>query len=116
MLVNHSVELPLDSDPESVALTIRSSLALVVAVLLVLGITASLRRRRSGSRRLLLVSAGFFVIVAMSHVFEAFRILPAVGWGQPRSPGHFIDLAAALAGVTCLLAATVAVLVRPSPK
>ena len=95
---------------------LRSSLALVVAVLLVLGMAASLRRRPTGSRRLLLVSAGFFVIVAMSHVFEAFRILPAAGWGQPRSPGHFIDLTAALAGVTFLLAAMLAALVRSSPE
>ena len=95
---------------------VKSSLALVVAVLLVVGMAVALRRRRSGTRLLLLLAATFFVIVAMSHVLEAFRIFPAAGWGQPRSLGHFIDLTAALAGVTLAVAAALVAVVRPSPK
>ena len=41
-----------------------------------------------------------FAVMALTHVFEAFSILPALGWGKPHSVGHFIDLVAALLGVT----------------
>lgn len=42
---------------------------------------------------------GCFAIMALTHVFEAFSILPALGWGQSHSVGHFIDLVAAVLGV-----------------
>jgi hypothetical protein len=47
---------------------------------------------------------GCFGLMALTHVFEAFSILPRFGWGQPHSIGHLIDLGAALLGVVFVLA------------
>jgi hypothetical protein len=55
--------------------------------------------RRDLASALLATGIGWFGIMALTHVFESFSILPAFGWGQPHSVGHFIDLAAALLGV-----------------
>ena len=43
---------------------------------------------------------GLLALAAMFAVFEAFAILPSLGWGQPHSIGHFIDLWAAILGLT----------------
>jgi hypothetical protein len=43
---------------------------------------------------------GCFGVMALTHVFQEFSLLDSLGWGQPHSVGHFIDLAAALLGVT----------------
>ena len=56
--------------------------------------------RRGLSSALMALGLGCFGVMALTHVFEAFSILPALGWGQPHSVGHFIDLVAALLGVT----------------
>jgi hypothetical protein len=42
--------------------------------------------------------------MALTHVFEAFAILPTLGWGQAHTVGHFIDLSAALLGVAFVTA------------
>ena len=59
------------------------------------------RRRRLGAP--LRARAGCFVVVALAHVFEAFAIVSALGWGQLRSIGHYIDFGATVLGVTFLL-------------
>jgi hypothetical protein len=43
-----------------------------------------------------------FGVMALTHAFEAFAIFPTLGWGQPRSVGHYIDLIAALSGVALM--------------
>jgi len=45
-----------------------------------------------------------FGVMALTHAFEAFAIFPTLGWGQPRSVGHYIDLIAALSGIALLVA------------
>jgi len=45
-----------------------------------------------------------FGVVALTHAFEAFGMFPTLGWGQPRSVGHYIDLIAALGGVVLMIA------------
>ena len=45
------------------------------------------------------------VVVMLTHVAEAWHILPGMGWGLPDSPGHYLDLASAIAGVALLLSA-----------
>ena len=61
------------------------------------------RRRRTLGSVLQLIGIPCLVIVALAHVFESFEILPSMGWGQPQSPGHYIDLVAAVLGVTTVL-------------
>jgi hypothetical protein len=56
--------------------------------------------RRSFGSALQALGIGCFGVMALTHVFEAFSILPALGWGHPHSVGHVIDLVAALLGVT----------------
>src|SRR5215469_17468719 len=55
--------------------------------------------RRDLAGALLATGIGWFGVMALTHVFEAFSILPSFGWGEPHSVGHFIDLAAAWLGV-----------------
>lgn len=64
------------------------------------------RRRRSVP---LLLSAGCacVVMVLLSHVAERLGVLPAMGWGLPDSPGHYLDLASAVSGISFLLAAVI---------
>jgi len=52
-----------------------------------------------------LVSAGCacLLIVALTHVAERFNIFPDMGWGLPDSPGHYLDLFSAVAGIGLLL-------------
>jgi hypothetical protein len=60
--------------------------------------------RRGLSSALQALGLACFGVMALTHVFEAFSIFPTFGWGQPRSVGHFIDLVAALLGVTLMTA------------
>ena len=65
-----------------------------------LGMSATLLLRSPGLRSKLQASGlGCFGIMALAHVFETFTILSALGWGQPHSVGHFIDLTATLLGI-----------------
>jgi hypothetical protein len=53
-------------------------------------------------RFLQLSGAASLVIVVLTHVAEAYRIFPAMGWGLPNSAGHYLDLASAILGCTLL--------------
>lgn len=53
---------------------------------------------RPGSA-LLATGLGWFGVMALTHFFESFWILPAFGWDRPNGAGHLIDSAAALLGI-----------------
>lgn len=73
--------------------------------------------RGYGSVRLLLSSAGaFLIVVVLTHVAERFAILPGMGWGLPDSPGHYLDLVSALSGIGLLIAAGLAHFFRRVPE
>jgi succinate dehydrogenase/fumarate reductase cytochrome b subunit len=38
--------------------------------------------------------------VAIAHLCEGLRLFPEMEWGKPRSAGHYVDLAAAILGLT----------------
>ena len=79
---------------------LKGTLALVTAcVFFAVSAAAFLTRRNLGSA-LQALGLGCFGVMALTHVFEKFSILPELGWGRPHSVGHFIDLVAALLGVT----------------
>jgi hypothetical protein len=83
---------------------LKGLLALVAACIFVgVSLTLSLTRRTLGST---LQALGLicFGVVALTHAFEAFAIFPTLGWGQPHSVGHYVDLVAALSGVALTLA------------
>jgi hypothetical protein len=79
-------------------------LALVSTCGLVAVCAARLVTGRSLASALQAFGIGCFAIMAATHVFEEFSLLPALGWGRPESVGHFIDLTAALLGVALVAA------------
>jgi hypothetical protein len=79
------------------------ALALVTALLLVSAIRLS--RTRSLSARVQLLGALSMLVVVFTHIAEALRLFPTMGWGEPHSVGHYIDLASAVTGIALLSAA-----------
>jgi hypothetical protein len=47
------------------------------------------------------------IVVALTHVAEAFHIFPRMGWGLSDSPGHYLDLVSAMFGLPLLVAGLV---------
>ena len=82
------------------AAVLRGLLALAGASLFLAVSAALFMTRRDLGSALLATGIGWFGVMALTHFFESFSILPAFGWGQPHSVGHFIHLAAALLGIT----------------
>jgi hypothetical protein len=81
------------------AAVLKGLLALTGAsVFLAVSAALFVTRRDLGSA-LLATGIGWFGVMALTHFFESFSILPAFGWGRPHSVGHFIDLVAALLGI-----------------
>ena len=100
---SHSIE------PE--VITAKSILALVVAVAALLA-TAMYGARRHSLSILLFAAACCFTVVALAHVFEAFDLVSAAGWGRPNSVGHYIDLSAAVLSGAFTLSALVLIIRR----
>ncbi len=42
------------------------------------------------------------MVVILSHVCEALRLLPWMGWGAQHSAGHYLDLSSAIVGLASL--------------
>lgn len=42
------------------------------------------------------------IIVVLTHVAEAFHLFLTMGWGQPTSARHYVDLISAILGCTLL--------------
>jgi hypothetical protein len=59
------------------------------------------------TRFLLLAGCSCLIVVVLTHVAERLQLLPGMGWGLSDSPGHYLDLISAIAGVTLLLMAGV---------
>ena len=67
---------------------------------------AGCRFRGEAMPRILgLAGCACLLVVALTHVAERWNILPRMGWGLPNSPGHYLDLVSAIAGIGLLLAA-----------
>jgi hypothetical protein len=81
------------------AAVLKSLLALLAAGVFLAVSVAIFLTRRGLSSALQALGIGCFGVMALTHVFEAFSILPAFGWGQPRTIGHLIDLVSAMLGV-----------------
>jgi len=82
------------------AAVVKGFLALTAACVFLSVAAVLLLTRRNLAATLQGLGVGCFGVMALTHVFEAFSILPALGWGQPHGTGHIIDLTAALLGVT----------------
>jgi hypothetical protein len=66
---------------------------------------SSITFAREGTTHALLQLIGsvFLIVVVFAHMAEQFRILPAMGWGQAESAGHYLDLISAVVGSILLL-------------
>jgi hypothetical protein len=61
---------------------------------------ASMEPRHAAiGRNLMLLGAGCLTIVVLTHVCEAFHLVPVMGWGLRNSLGHYLDLSAAALGL-----------------
>src|SRR5438128_5705823 len=93
--------------------TLGRTLVIALPVIALLGLSlAQFIRARSTSTTLQLLGAVCLVIVILAHVAEAGALFPAMGWGEPHSVGHYLDLTSAVLGVALLLAALLARFVR----
>lgn len=45
------------------------------------------------------LGAASLLLVVLTHVAEAFKLFPSMGWGLPNTRGHYIDLFSATAGL-----------------
>lgn len=59
-------------------------------------------------RLMTLAGSACLLVVVLTHVAERFNIFPAMGWGLPDSPGHYLDLLSAIAGIGLLASGVVA--------
>jgi hypothetical protein len=53
-------------------------------------------------RLLQIFGAACLVMVMLTHVAERLDLFPAMGWGLPHSPGHYLDLVSAILGFILL--------------
>jgi hypothetical protein len=58
----------------------------------------------------LLLSAALIcvVVVVLTHIAERFDLSPAMGWGLPNSPGHYLNLVSAVLGIALLMSGLIA--------
>src|SRR5260221_11228397 len=74
---------------------------MVVGALFV-GSFVSFARERTVWRSVQLFGSFCLVVVVLTHVAEAFHLLPGMGWGLPNTPGHYLDLCSAIIGLILL--------------
>ena len=43
------------------------------------------------------------IVVVLTHIAERLQLFPGMGWGQPDSIGHYLDLISAIVGGVLLL-------------
>jgi len=64
-------------------------------------VTAFFHNRTVGTVLQVLGSACLLLVV-LTHIAEAVHLVPMMGWGEPHSAGHYLDLSSAILGITLL--------------
>jgi hypothetical protein len=67
-------------------------------------------------RWLLVFGFGCLAVVVLTHIAEKLSLFPAMGWGLPDSPGHYLDLTSAVLGTVLLIAGIVVGVYWRRPK
>jgi hypothetical protein len=57
---------------------------------------------RRAALALQLSGAACLAVVVLTHVCEAYQLMPWMGWGLKHSAGHYLDLSSAVLGLTLL--------------
>lgn len=78
----------------------KALVALVPTSILFSGSVALFVRGRTLWNLLQLLGAGCLVAVILTHISEALHLFPWMYWGLEHSPGHYLDFASAILGVT----------------
>ena len=79
---------------------LRALVALVPAFMLLSGSLVLYLRGKTLCSVLQLLGAGCLVVVVLTHVSEALHLFPWMRWGLEDSAGHYLDLLAAVLGLT----------------
>jgi hypothetical protein len=79
---------------------VRALAVLVPTCMLLAGSAVLFSREKTVCSLLQLLGAGGLVLVALTHVSEALRWFPWMGWGLEDSAGHYLDLGSAVLGLT----------------
>jgi uncharacterized membrane protein len=58
------------------------------------------------------LGAACLFVMVLTHIAEALRVFPAMGWGQRHSPGHYLDLISTFLGIAFLVAASLCPLLK----
>jgi ABC-type glycerol-3-phosphate transport system permease component len=69
---------------------------------LFVGSVVAFARERNRWRSVQLLGSFCLIVVVLSHVAEAFQLLPGMGWGLPNTRGHYLDLCTAIIGLILL--------------
>jgi hypothetical protein len=75
-------------------------IALIPVSILFSGSIVLFFREKTVCSFLQLLGAGCLIVVALTHVFEAFRVFPWMHWGREHSVGHHLDFWSAVLGLT----------------
>lgn len=74
-----------------------------IPVFIAFGASAiAFKKERTLTALVQLIGAVCLLAVVFAHVSEAFDLLPSMGWGKPKTPGHYVDLASTIIGITLL--------------
>ena len=82
------------------ATLLRTLIALLPAGILFAGSAVLFFKRKTTHSFLQFIGAGCLVIVVLTHVSEALRLFPWMGWGLEHSVGHYLDFSTAILGLT----------------
>jgi hypothetical protein len=74
--------------------------ALVPTGMLLVGSTLQLSRRKSTVAVFQLIGSACLMVVVIAHLCEALGWFPRMHWGLEHSDGHYIDLVAAIGGLS----------------
>jgi len=84
----------------------KSTLLIAAGTVALLAAASTVRVIRTPTLASVLQLSGsvLLVIMVLTHIAEAYALAPQMGWGRPNTPGHYLDLVSAVAGLTLLLA------------
>jgi len=77
------------------------TIGIPVCVILLVSIVA-FARGKTVWRFLQLIGAVCLLMMVLTHIAEAFHLIPWMHWGESDSPGHYLDLSSAIVGLIFL--------------
>jgi amino acid permease len=79
---------------------VKAAAVLAPTCMLLVGSAIVFSRNKSILTFLQLVGAGALITVVLAHICEALHLFPWMKWGRENSVGHYLDLLAAVLGLT----------------